>query len=86
MCQFFIQEEEVTDHHININIYLRGGLCEHELYLKAYIKWDGMVHLWFGDDGDGYISLYSMVDIEDHCNMLKKLYEYARSRVKCFDC
>ncbi|UXR28955.1 hypothetical protein [Bacillus phage Nachito] len=44
-----------------------------EPYMKAYIKWDGCSHYWMGDK-DKYTHLCGLNDYEQHCALLKWLY------------
>ena len=71
---------------------------EVEGYLKAYIKWDGCSHVWFGEeegdaephtDGsrprDGYLHLCGKRYWQKHSEIMLKLYELAENTITRFD-
>ena len=58
--------------------------CDTELYLKAYMKWDGCFHFWLGDS-DGYIHLCGESEIAKHIEVMNKCLEFAKTKIKAYD-
>jgi len=61
-----------------------GEISDTEPYLKAYIKWDGCGHFWFGDE-EGYLHLCGKSCIENHINLIKNLWEIAENKITNYD-
>ncbi len=57
-----------------------------ELYLSGYMKWDGCNHFTFGEEGsDGYMHLCGESEIDKLIDVMTKLKELARTKIKNFD-
>lgn len=67
-----------------------------EIYLNAYMKWDGCCHLNFGESLDeenaigmgasnGYLHLCGPEDWKKHCHMMIWLYKLAEISIPHFD-
>lgn len=89
MVNFFGITTEKDDHYLNMDVFevnswtMDNEISEPELYLKAYIKWDGCSHVTFVDEG--YIHLCGKIYWDRHSEVMKNIYEYASKNIKRFD-
>lgn len=83
---YLISVDDDTEYYMTFRIFevcswdMEDNPFEIELYLSGTIKWDGSFHLTFGEDGDGYLHLGGKIGIENHCLIMKKLYELAKKK------
>lgn len=84
-----------SETHINVSVYSVTGWdmdktpCDKELYCKAYLKWDGCCHVWFGEEDendkqDGYLHLCGVKCWKDHIAMMEWLYKMAETEIPRF--
>lgn len=55
--------------------------CEEELYLKAYVKWDGCSHFYFGSES-GYMHLCGKSAYDDLKNVLDAVFLICSKKIK----
>ena len=94
--KFLYEMEKELDHSITFNVYEVNSWIENketgvfdvpsdtELYLKAYMKWDGCYHFWFGES-DGYLHLCGNSYVKSHIDVMNKCIEFAKTKIKCYD-
>lgn len=96
LIQFQYVMTKQSDHTINFDVYevLSWGPNDDtktfdvpsrtQLYLKAYMKWDGCYHFWFGES-DGYQHLCGNAEIEKHISVMNKCIEFAKTKIKAYN-
>jgi len=94
--QFQYTIESYDDHHITFLVYEVNSwsmnpetnefdvVSDTDLYLRAYMKWDGCYHFWFGDN-DGYLHLCGNDYIEKHIQVMNRCLEFAKTKIKKYD-
>lgn len=92
---FQYEIEDVSEVSITFNVYevldwlYNEGNGEYDvvgdtkLYLKAFMKWNGCNHFWFGDEG--YIHLCGEHSIKKHQNVMDKCLEIAKTKIKGYN-
>lgn len=94
--QFQIEFDKIGSHFVELTVYeviswIRNESTgeydvpgEREKYLRAYMKWDGCYHFWFGDS-DGYMHLCGNSEVEKHIMVMNKCVELAKTKIKDYN-
>ena len=94
---FIIQVTELTDHYLDADVYEVTSWnaedntpCDKDKYCKAYMKWDGCCHVWFGEEdetgkSDGYMHLCGVDSWKKHILLMEELYKCAEENINSFD-
>ena len=94
--EFQIRVTEKGDHFINADIFeviswrMDNEPLETELYCKAYMKWDGCCHVWFGEEAEtnkpnDCLHICGVRSWKGHVAMMEALYRFAEENIKLFD-
>lgn len=99
---FLLWVSEKRSHSITVEVYEVMGLVgkfsdsqdftepsDVELYLTAYIKWDGCSHVWFGEEEKGtptgYLHLCGKWCWNKHTRLMYELWDFASENIKYWD-
>lgn len=93
---FQYEIKDVSEASITFNVYEvldwlyneeNGGydvVGDTELYLEAFMKWDGCNHFWFGNEG--YMHLCGDGAVKMHQKVMEKCLEISKTKIKRYDC
>jgi len=102
-ANFLLWISKKNSHNITVEVYEVNGWVEKfrdsryvlepsdiDLYLTAYIKWDGCSHVWFGDVGennkqDGYLHLCGRWCWDKHIQLMSELWDFASKNIEYWD-
>jgi len=94
LAEFLIEWRKIEDHYVELIVHEvtswagdKDEPCDYGKYVKAYIKWDGCSHLYFGEGepADGYLHLCGKSYFDKHCNLLQALWDICSKKIKSFD-
>lgn len=88
---FLMEIEEKTEYYFNFSVYKVEGWYEDntpseedvEQYLKASLRWDGCMNLWWGDEG--YYHYCSVDELKQHCALVQALPLLAAQHIGMYD-
>lgn len=88
---FLIEFKEGQDFEVSMSFtvyevngwYTDNTVSDMDVYLTGYMKWDGCNHFNFGDEG--YMHLCGESYIDGLIDVMTKLKELARTKIKMFD-
>ena len=89
--RFYLTVDKLEDYFAEVSVFEVSSWSadetktydDGELYLTAYIKWDGCSHVIFSEEG--YKHLCGKYYWEEHGKMMLNLYEVVTSKIKSYD-
>lgn len=88
--EYLVEYEDDRDYRLSFKVYnvnswyMDKTVSEKELYLEGSIKWDGDIHIHFGDD-DGYLYICEKYELDCHKKIIDLLWEEAEKTIKNWD-